>query len=65
MLYIGYLIILDGQSVKKISGGFRALGQGTVAHLLSPLGCSSCQRVGGDVCARCSGPQQWGRGALH
>ena len=26
---------------------------------------SSCWRVWGVVCARCSGPQQQGRGALH
>ena len=30
MLYIGYLIILDGQSINKISfGKFYCLGQGT------------------------------------
>ena len=50
----------------RACGGFRALGQGTVAHLLSPLGCGPPVSVwGGDVCARCSGPQQRGRGALH
>ena len=50
----------------RACGGFRALGQGTVAHLLSPLGCGPPVSVwGGDVCAQCSGPQQRGRGALH
>ena len=34
----------------RACGGFRALGQGTVAHLLSPLGCGPPVSVWGGMC---------------